>query len=221
MKENLTELVFILDRSGSMTSMVDEAIGGFNSFLEEQKKLPGEAKLTVVLFDHEYTLLCNGQDIKCVEPLTSKTYVARGTTALLDAVGRTIDDVGKRLAATPEDQRPGKVLVAILTDGQENASRDYKKHKIKEMIGHQTGKYSWQFLFLAANQDAFAEAAQLGISLQNTSGYDYSKIGTMDAFQAVSYNTSAYRSRGVMDNLSDVMAKQKDKRDTDTGTGTK
>jgi uncharacterized protein YegL len=121
MKENLTELVFILDRSGSMGTMAKEAIGGFNAFLEEQKKLPGEAKLTLALFDHQYSLVCNGKDIKDVEPLDDKTYVPRGTTALLDAIGRTIDDVGSRLSATTEAERPSKILVAILTDGQENA----------------------------------------------------------------------------------------------------
>ena len=206
MKENLSELVFILDRSGSMESMCAEAIGGFNSFLEEQKKLPGEAKLTVVLFDHEYTFLCNGQDIKSVEPLTDKIYTARGTTALLDAVGRTVDEVGKRLAATPEDQRPSKVLVAILTDGQENASSSYTKAKIQEIIKHQTDKYAWQFLFLASNQDAFSEAQQLGIHLHNVSGYDATKIGTRKAFDSITYATNSYRTTGTMDKLSDIMA---------------
>ena len=221
MNKNLTELVFVLDRSGSMSSMVKEAMGGFNVFLEEQKKVEGEAKLTVVLFDHEYTLLCNGKNIKEVEPLTDSTYSPRGTTALLDAVGRVVDDIGKRLAATPEEQRPGKVLIAILTDGQENASKDYKKHKIHEMIKHQTSKYAWEFLFLAANQDAFAEAQLLGISFQNTSNYVNSSRGVMDAFDAISCSTSAYRSTGVMDNLADVLNKKQNKQDTDTGTRTK
>jgi hypothetical protein len=164
MKEGVTELVFVLDRSGSMELMRDEAIGGFNAFLEEQKKLPGEAKLTLALFDNQYDLVCNGKDIKCVEPLDEHTYVPRGTTALLDAIGRTVADVGRRLNDTPECDRPSKVLVAILTDGMENASNDYTKDKISEVISHQRGKYSWEFMFLAANQDAIAEGTSLGIS---------------------------------------------------------
>src|SRR3990167_9926770 len=143
MTNEVTELVFILDRSGSMGSMCDEAIGGFNAFLEEQKKLPGEAKLTLCLFDHEYQLIHNGKDIKTVEPLSKDTYTPRGTTALLDAVGRTLDDVGKRITDThtcnacgTTGKKPTKVLIAVLTDGLENASRDYKKTKINEMIEH-------------------------------------------------------------------------------------
>src|SRR5689334_1631785 len=124
MNNEITELVFILDRSGSMDSMKKEAIGGFNAFLEEQKKLPGEAKLTVALFDHEYILLCNGKSIKEVEPLNEKTYEPRGTTALMDAIGRTLDDVGKRINSVSHDcaacggtKKTTKVLVAVLTDG--------------------------------------------------------------------------------------------------------
>lgn len=213
MKGNLTELVFVLDRSGSMLSMATEAVSGFNAFLEEQKKQQGEAKLTLVLFDHEHVLVHDGKNIKDVEPLTNETFTPRGTTALLDALGRTIDDVGKRLAATPEEDRPSKVLVAILTDGQENASKDYKKTKIHEMITHQTEKYSWQFLFLAANQDAFSEAATLGISLNNTSNYAATGRGLADAFTAVSCNTSMYRSTGVVKNLADAVQQAQDQSD--------
>jgi uncharacterized protein YegL len=205
MKSDLTELVFVLDRSGSMASMAVEAVSGFNAFLEEQKKQAGEAKMTLVLFDHEYSLIYDGKNIQEVEPLTNKTFTPRGTTALLDALGRTIDDVGARLAATPEEERPSKVLVAILTDGQENASRDYKKIKIHELITHQTEKYSWEFLFLAANQDAFSEAASLGISLNNTSNYAATGKGLADAFTAVSCSTAAYRLTGVVKNLADAI----------------
>ena len=202
MNKNLTELVFILDRSGSMSSMQAEAIGGFNSFLEEQKKVEGEAKLTVVLFDNQYELLCSGRDIKSCEPLTDKTFVPRGTTALLDAVGRTVDEVGKRLAATSEEERPGKVLVAILTDGLENASSDYKKIKINEMITHQKEKYSWEFIFLAANQDAIAEGMSLGIAPTLSMTYDACDAGFAKAFTAVSCSATAYRTTGVINNLS-------------------
>jgi uncharacterized protein YegL len=193
MKEGLTELVFILDRSGSMSGMANEALNGFNSFLEEQKKLSGEANLTLVLFDHEYTLIHNGRNIKEVEPLTTSVYSARGTTALLDAVGRTMDDVGKRLSATPEENRPDKVLVAILTDGHENASKDYAKNKINEMILHQKDKYSWQFLFLAANQDAFTEGAKIGVNYNQSMNYTMDAAGFAKSFNTLNASAKVYR----------------------------
>lgn len=193
MKEGLTELVFILDRSGSMSSMATEALNGFNSFLEEQKKLSGEANLTLVIFDHEYTLIHNGRNIKEVEPLTTSVYSPRGTTALMDAVGRTMDDVGRRLSATPEHNRPSKVLVAILTDGLENASKDYRKDRIGEMISHQKTKYSWEFMFLAANQDAFAEGSKIGVNYGKTMNFDMSTIGLTKSFNAMNASAKVYR----------------------------
>lgn len=200
MKENLTELVFILDRSGSMRSMENEAIGGFNAFLEEQKKLPGEAKLTLVLFDHEYCVLYNGRDIKSVEPLCDRTYIPRGTTALLDAIGRAVDDVGRRLHETPENERPSKILVSILTDGLENASKDYTKRKINEMITHQREKYSWEFMFLAANQDAIAEGMDLGISGNMSFNYCSTAVGgTYKAMDTLCRATTSYRTKGKID----------------------
>ena len=194
MKENLTELIFILDRSGSMANMESEALNGFNSFLEEQKKLSGEANLTLVLFDHEYSLIYNGKNIREVEPLTKNIYSARGTTALLDAVGRTVDDVGKRLAAMPESDRPGKVLVAILTDGLENASKDYQKKRINEMLSHQKTKYSWEFMFLAANQDAFAEGYNIGINMSKAMNFDMTSAGMAKSFGAMNASAKLYRS---------------------------
>lgn len=182
MKKDSAEIVFILDRSGSMGSMAQEAISGFNAFLEDQKKLPGEARLTLVLFDHEYTLVYGGKDIKSAEPLCDHTYVPRGCTALLDSIGRTIDDVGKRLNEMAEEERPGKVLVAILTDGLENASSDFTKAKISEMISHQREKYAWEFVFLAANQDAISEAAKIGINANLSMNYCCDSAGYKGAF---------------------------------------
>ena len=137
-KKDFNEIICILDRSGSMASVATDAIGGFNQFLKDQKELPGEASLTVVLFDNKYELLHENTPINDVPDLNFKTYVPRGMTALLDAIGKTIDETGKRLKNTPEDQRPEKVIVSILTDGFENASCKYDKSKIKEMIekGH-------------------------------------------------------------------------------------
>src|SRR5574337_1031447 len=194
MKDNLTELVFILDRSGSMNSMETEALNGFNSFVDEQKKLSGEANLTLAIFDHEYTLIHNGRSIKEIEPLTRSVYSARGMTALLDAVGRTMDDVGRRLAKMAESDRPSKVLVAILTDGLENASKDYTKSKINEMISHQKDKYSWEFMFLAANQDAFAEGSGIGVNYGKTMNFDMSLAGMTKSFNAMNASAKIYRS---------------------------
>lgn len=156
--QDLVEVVVIVDRSGSMSAMRDEAIGGFNDFLQQQKELPGRANFTLVLFDHEYELYLDGVDLQAVRPLNSDTYVPRGTTALLDAIGRTIDDVGRRLAATPEAERPSKVIVCILTDGLENASKDYSKSRVAEMVKHQESKYAWEFIFLAAGLGAMQSA---------------------------------------------------------------
>lgn len=203
MRENLTELVFILDRSGSMASMADEAIGGFNSFLEDQKKDENESRLTLVLFDHEYTVVHDGKDVNSVEPLCKDTYCPRGTTALLDAVGRAIDDVGKRLANTPEEDRPGKVLVAVLTDGLENASNDYNKTKLGEMVSHQRDKYSWEFLFLAANQDAFSEGTGMGFAGNLTMSYDsHTAGGFKKAFNSLRSATKIYKSCASIKNVS-------------------
>jgi uncharacterized protein YegL len=203
MKKGLTEIAFVLDRSGSMRGMIQESIGGFNAFLEEQKKLPGEAKITLVLFDHEYQLVYGGKDIKVVEPLCERTYVTRGTTALLDAIGRTVDDVGKRLSDTPEEERPERVLVAILTDGLENASSDFTKVKINEMISLQREKYSWEFVFLAANQDAIAEGVDLGISGSLSMNYCCDSVGYQSAFKTLSNATTSYRTTGAIDKLQD------------------
>lgn len=137
MKENLTELVFILDRSGSMSGLETDTIGGFNSMLEKQKKESGEAFVTTVLFDDKYELLHDRYDIKGVNLLTEKEYYVRGSTALLDAIGITINNIGKALSNTNEEDRPGKVLFVIITDGMENSSREFSYEKVKEMVEHQ------------------------------------------------------------------------------------
>ena len=135
MNQNLTEMIFILDRSGSMESLTEETIGGFNSLIEKQKEEPGEARVTTVLFDDKYELLHDHTPVQEIQRLTRKEYYARGCTALLDAVGITIDRVGGRLAETPEEERPGRVVMVITTDGYENASRRYSRSQIQDMIG--------------------------------------------------------------------------------------
>lgn len=183
MRENFSEIICIVDRSGSMHSIKDDAIGGFNQFLEDQQAVPGEANLTLVLFSHEYILVHDAVPLPQVEPLTDKTYQPSGSTALLDAVGRTIDDVGKRLAKTAEPERPSQVIVAILTDGQENASSDYSKTRLAEMIQHQEEKYAWQFFFLGANIDSFSTAGGLNIKKAQTANFVATAEGVRNAYK--------------------------------------
>lgn len=197
MKEGLTEIISIVDRSGSMQSILDDAIGGFNTFLAAQQRQPGEAKLSLILFDHEYKVVHQAVDIQQVEPLNQDTYVPRGSTALLDAVGKTIDAVGERLAATAESERPSQVIVSILTDGYENASQTYSKPKVAEMIKHQTEKYSWAFEFQAANMDAFAAAKELSIAPDRVVQFEATSEGVREAFDQQSQRISAMRSRDM------------------------
>ena len=197
MKEGLTEIISIVDRSGSMQSILDDAIGGFNTFLAAQQRQPGEAKLSLILFDHEYQVVHQAVDIQQVEPLNQDTYVPRGSTALLDAVGKTIDGVGERLAAMPENERPSQVIISILTDGHENASQDYSKGKVAEMIKHQTEKYSWAFEFQAANMDAFAAAKELSIAPDRVVQFEATGEGVREAFVQQSQRISAMRSQDM------------------------
>lgn len=171
MRENLTEIVFVLDRSGSMSGLAADTIGGFNELIEKQKKIEGDAYVTTVLFDHEYEVLHDHVALEEVAPLTDSEYFARGSTALLDAVGRTIDSVGARLAAAHEEERPEHVVFVITTDGKENSSREYTAQRVRGMIEHQQQKYSWQFVFLGANMDAVSEARNLGISAKYAANF--------------------------------------------------
>ena len=193
MNKNLTEIAYILDRSGSMQAMVEPAIAGFNQFLREQIEAPGNARLTLVLFDNEYLVPCDGLPIEEVVELDTTTYVPRGSTARLDAIGRTINELGARLAAIPESARPGQVIIAIFTDGYENASRQFDLHKINDLITHQRENYNWQFLFLAANQDAIATAAQMGIDRRFSSAVQYSAKGLRSTSSSLSRKMSAIR----------------------------
>jgi hypothetical protein len=192
----LTEIVCVIDRSGSMEGIRSDAIGGYNSFLQGQGEEPGTAKWTLVLFDHEYERVLEGVPIESVPPLDNQSYVPRGTTALLDAIGRTVDDVGKRLAQTPEAERPSKVIVAILTDGLENASKDYTRPRIAQMIEHQQNVYSWEFVFLAANQDAIATANTLAIPAANAMNFAATGAGTRQAFAQLNESVLSRRRGG-------------------------
>ncbi len=181
MRDDLTEVAVVLDRSGSMSAMAEEAIGGFNAFLESQRQGPGEVRLWLVLFDHELIPVWTSAPLAAVRPLDAGSYVPRGTTALHDAVATTIDAVGQRLAALPEAERPGRVIVAILTDGQENASSRFTAAEVAQRIRHQREKYGWEFLFLGANQDVVSEAAKMAIPAADAIAFEASGRGVAEA----------------------------------------
>lgn len=199
MHSQLTEIVFILDRSGSMTGMSHAAISGFNEFLAAQQAIvddhgqPLPATFSLVLFDHEFLVVHNRVPIASAAPLTATTYQPRGSTALLDAIGRGIDHLGTRLAATPEAERPARIVFAILTDGEENSSRQYSMHAINQRITHQTDAYSWEFLFLGANQDAIATAASMGIHAHSAATFDAHAEDLAAAHSGISGKVAASR----------------------------
>ncbi|MTI96304.1 MAG: VWA domain-containing protein [Firmicutes bacterium] len=185
MHKSLTEVIFILDRSGSMGGLESDTIGGYNGFLEKQKKLTGDTHITTVLFDDQYEILYNGVDVSRAR-LTPEQYFVRGMTALYDAVGKTILDVGTRLARIPEAERPGKVIMIITTDGAENSSREFSGKRVKEMIAHQRDKYGWEFLFFGANIDTATVAANIGIDTDNAIAFKASSAGILDLMECVS-----------------------------------
>jgi uncharacterized protein YegL len=208
MNPNHTEIAFILDRSGSMASMVEPAIAGFNNLLTEQQALPGSARFSLVLFDDHYEVPVASLPIAEVRQLNTNTYQPRGSTALLDAIGRTIDELGARLTNTPEAERPGQVLVAILTDGEENASHQFSWKDISDRIRHQTDVYQWRFLFLGANQDAIATAARMSIGAENSANFTMDEDSYQSGKNALNRKMKAMRlySQGKRDNdtLSDM-----------------
>ncbi len=193
MNKNLTEMVFILDRSGSMSGLEADTIGGYNSLIEKQKGEPGDAAITTVLFDDRYEMLCDHADIKKVKPMDNKTYYARGCTALLDAIGKTINHVGNRHKFAPDSEVPAKTMVVIITDGYENASHEFGLNKVRSMIEHQKTKYKWEFLFLGANIDAVETAGTFGISADRAVTYEADSAGTVMNFRVVNEAVSCMR----------------------------
>ncbi|VYT94791.1 Uncharacterised protein [Eubacterium limosum] len=176
MNPNLTEIIFILDRSGSMAGLETDTIGGYNQFLKVQAEKAGELRITTVLFDHAYECLYrNASPENAV--LTERQYFVRGCTALYDAVGRAVADTGRRLAETPESDRPTKVIVVITTDGYENASKKYTHQQVQNMIKHQQEKYSWEFLFFGANIDVADVAETMGIPSRQAYAYEADSAG--------------------------------------------
>ncbi|MCG1023193.1 vWA domain-containing protein [Sutcliffiella horikoshii] len=184
MNKNVTEIIFLLDRSGSMSGLERDTIGGFNSFLKRQCQHEGETLVTTVLFDDEVEVLWNGVDAKSLT-LTREDYYVRGSTSLLDAVGKTILDVGVRLANTPEASRPRNVIFVITTDGMENSSMEFTYSRVKELIRHQQEKYSWQFIFMGANIDVAKEADSLGINKEHAYQFEATEKGVEIMYDSV------------------------------------
>jgi Mg-chelatase subunit ChlD len=213
-KPNNTLIAVVLDRSGSMQSVREATVAGFKTFLGEQRAVPGEAEMTLVQFDDEY-------QVDAWEAPLSKidlVYTPRGGTALLDALGKTITDVGRSLAARPETHRPSKVVFVVITDGFENASRVFNAKQVFDMISHQREKYSWEFVYLGANQDAIASATSLGMAAASAMTYDASKVGTQNAFSTGSSSLKSFRG-GATRNAT-ITPEQRKEYLTNTATGT-
>lgn len=198
MKKNLTELVFILDKSGSMSGLEKDTIGGFNSLLDQQRKVDGECVITTVLFDNRYELLHDRIDIRAVQPITGKEYFVGGSTALLDAIGKTIHKIGAVQKNTTEDYRAEKVMFVIITDGEENASRHYSSMQIREMIQQQKERYGWEFIFLGANIDAVETAGRFGIDADRAVDYVPDGEGTELNYRMMSETVATFRECGAV-----------------------
>jgi len=196
MKDDLSLIAVILDRSGSMGSLRAATINNFNQFIETQKAVPGEAHFYFCQFNTEIQVANQFSNLSQMTDLGFSDYVPAGGTALLDAVGQTIDAIGKRLAEMDEAERPAKVIVGILTDGRENASRQYNKETVAGMIKHQQEAYKWEFLFMGANIDSFAEAAALNIAAHNTMNFDHSVVGVREASSFLTANVTRMRTGG-------------------------
>lgn len=198
MKKNLTELVFILDKSGSMCGLEKDTIGGYNAMLEKQRLVDGECIITTVLFDHHYELLHDRIDFRAIKPITEKEYFVGGRTALLDAIGKTIQKIDTVQKNTAEDYRAEKVMFVIITDGEENSSRSYSAAQIKKMIQQQKERYGWEFLFLGANIDAVETAGQFGIDADRAVDYVPDSEGTKLNFRMISETVATFRACGAV-----------------------
>lgn len=196
MENNLTEVVFILDRSGSMSGLEDDTIGGFNSMLKKQREEDGQARVTTILFDDEIEMLHKRVDIKEMKNITDEDYYVRGCTALLDAIGSSMNFM---INVAKKEKQVKNVLFIITTDGHENSSKEYSYEKIKKMITHQKEKYNWQFLFLGANIDAISTAKDFGISEDFASNYVCDEMGTKLTYEVMNDAISNCRKSGYID----------------------
>ena len=198
MKKNLTEMVFILDCSGSMSGLESDTIGGFNSMLHKQKLEDGEALVSVVLFDHESRVLYDRTPIERVPDMTDRDYQVRGSTALLDALGGAVHHIATVHRYAREEDRPEKTVFVIVTDGMENSSRCYRSHEVKKMVSHEQEKYGWEFLFLGANMDAIEAAGSYGIRADRAVRYECDSMGTELNFRCVSNALGRIRTKQPM-----------------------
>ncbi len=196
MNNKLTEIVFILDRSGSMAGLEDDTIGGFNAFVEKQKKTEGEAVLSAVLFSNDSEVIYDRVNIQKVEPMTDAQYRVGGCTALLDAIGGAVHHIKNVHKYAREEDRPAKTVFVITTDGMENASRAYTYEEVQKMVKHEREKYGWEFLFLGANMDAIAAAKSFGIREDRAVRYKGDGVGTALNYKVVGEAVSHYRFRG-------------------------
>lgn len=201
MNPHLTEIAYILDRSGSMQPMQEPAVAAFNNFIKTQLDVPGDARLTLIQFDDAYEVPVPACPIQDVPQLTAATYVPRGSTALLDAIGRTIKETDRRLQPLPENKQPGKVILAIFTDGEENASQEYTSKHISDLIRLYRDTKGWEFIFLAANQDAIASAGAMHMDKHLSGNVNFSLGGVKSTGSAISRKVRAMRmkSSGNMD----------------------
>ncbi|MFC3211555.1 vWA domain-containing protein [Planomicrobium okeanokoites] len=199
MKNEMTELVFILDKSGSMAGLEKDTIGGFNALVEKQRKLQGDVRVTTVLFNQSYELLHDRISLKGISPLTEDDYEVGGTTALLDAIGSTVQKIANAQKRTMEEERADKVMFVITTDGMENASCEYKYKKINEMIASQKQKFNWEFIFLGANIDAVATARQFGVEEEFAVEYHADPEGTQLNYQVLSEAVTSFRTGKSID----------------------
>ena len=201
MKKGLTEIIFCVDRSGSMESIQKDMIGGFNAFLKKQREIPSECKVSFFQFDTDNPVVekvYEKKDIQTAPELTMETFVPRGGTPLYDAVAWVVRHTGERFSTTEESERPEKVLVVIITDGEENSSREWDDKQVKQMIEHQTEKYNWEFVYLGANQDAWSVGGSLGVRSTSSLGYVASQGGVNKLFDSLSNKTAHYRSCTVL-----------------------
>jgi uncharacterized protein YegL len=203
---NLTLITVVLDRSGSMGKLSTETITGFNKFLADQKKLEGKANLTLATFASDYTLIHDFCPLESVADLSPTNYITGGYTSLYDAVCRTIDTVGTKLAAMNETDRPGKIITVIITDGQENASREFKHSDVMHKINHQTEKYNWNFVFLGNTIGQVETATSFGVRSRNALKYDATRVGIGASYSTISSNMTAYRNNNDqrVDNFFDL-----------------
>lgn len=209
MKNELTEMVFILDRSGSMSGLESDTIGGYNSMLEKQKRCPGKALVSTVLFDDSHEVLHDRLDIQTVELMTGKEYFVRGSTALLDAVGGSIHHIANIHKYAREEDRPERTIFVITTDGMENASHKYNYKSVKKMIEKEKKKYGWEFIFLGANIDAVEVASRFGIGADRAANYNADSIGTTINYEVISDAICSFREKKA------IQAEWKDRIESD------